>query len=716
MRDTINYESQNGHLLADDDASESSRCKQPKLYQKIQVLDYHRYQSDLNSKHTQADTVSYYKKRNEFTISRSAFSRWVLGEKKLREDYQNLGIRNVSRLRQVLNDVRGKYEEFARDNDAIFRCLKEHFSQTLLVQPQQKISVNDVVEMFAAFAKKFIEDRGRGPQVVANCSSNIHGSGDDGFAILFLKSIDPHMCGLRESLDEWKRISNVRGSLIGEKERIMRELNFSLFNNVYIFQELIIDLDNLFDLIDIEDKEVQEDYELKNAEQDILTGDLRTHRTVSFSLCGNLNGSDFLSPMIISNLESISSIERGTNISLCYHPEGIMSRAIFQNYMEQLNVRFLSDDKHVKIILDNYRPHLGCLQTYSNIEFILINPNFDKTVSSFNHTSLTMPYEPGLERLIKLQLKLHLFKFFHKHKALFSDRKELFDSIGWNSLQNMKYHYENIVKKLISDKKYNYFYYLNILASRLFNVTADNLNIPLEDKAKFNMVKGLKFSTFITEKIPAEYKNAIKFNDKMSQLSMAEEDLSLKAFVAEISMQSYKNNRSNLAAVKKCFLDELFKGRNETKLNKQYSIDGIYELVRHEINNLVKLPKKEYPSDYEVDQMLLKVQPYIINYNEAVLGSNPRKRISGNTLALFNKFYDSYIKDTALVHSENATFEYATENPQFVKPKVALINLSSASKDSMNTSKAKKRRLIATYKSSFSDDETDTSLGEALTS
>lgn len=631
---------------------------QTKLKQKIQALDYHNYQLSLNPKHKQSDTIEFFRELDEFPISKSSFNRWILDEKNLRDEFNKISNQMQDQERRRLTKhktVSAEFKQFMKKNYQIIRCMELYFQQNYLILSEGDLKKADLVEAFNKFKTIIQTDNQEELK-----SSLIWSS---------YNWITGKISNIRGNLEELKRIESATSSLIGEKSRIYQELQLYLYDNVYYFNEIIIDLENLYELTNFENEIFLGEESFRNKEQDLLTGSIRQHKTVTLSLCGNLNGTNFLPLLFISNFlnENISYLndENSSNKAgaFYYHPEGLNSHEILQDYFQRLNTKLLAEKRRIKIIFDNYRCHLELCLNFSNIEFVLINSKYDRTMSSFSSSTLVLPYDNGLERLLRFKLKSKLFKFFYKNRRE-QLANQFIEKNGDIIHSIFKCHYEAIVGRFADDPSYRKFYELNITSSKLFSVPSDLYDDSVETRSKFKIEKGYKLGTFIHSKIGKDFLNILKYNDKSNILYLKDDEEELNKFVKDIAANIMESNdaSSELSSATLCknILQEFTAGRNEVKGNKQYSDEAISELVEKfiQFENRNQIRKTEDKKITDIDVNLLEIiQPFLIknlssnsSFHTSEQDEPSLPRISLQTLDLFTKFYDSYVNDTTILH------------------------------------------------------------------
>ncbi|ODV76703.1 uncharacterized protein CANTADRAFT_24277 [Suhomyces tanzawaensis NRRL Y-17324] len=200
----------------------------------------------------------------------------------------------------------------------------------------------------------------------------------------------------------------------------------------------------------------------------------------TFSLAGNLSNSDFLDPLVITNLP---------NEKFNYYPTGLLNSYQFENYLRRINMQLKLNNRHIVLICRNnvfLDPKL-----FSNIKIHFINLKHDKHYSRRNY--LKLPDEYGLSHWLKFNLTDKLFQLSN-----FTEPSLIVSSLCLS--------YHQCITKLLNIPIYHKFVQLNINRSEFLGPFNKNSRLDKEYMvvSDIYVVKNEKY-----DRIPTNYYNNI---------------------------------------------------------------------------------------------------------------------------------------------------------------------------------------------------------------
>lgn len=645
---------------------ETNLLRQTSLLQKVEALNYHNYQVLINPRHKQSDTIRHFKQLNKFPISRSSLNRWTINEQQLRDECLTLSEKNKgkTKTRKSHNPATDKMIKFFHNSD-IMKCLKIYYLQHLMIQPDNLPSDEDLRALFEELAQ------------LSRKQSEVDFMADDSsWPQEFVSFLQPQIDAITKNLAQQEVIHKKSKSLLNEKNRLREILRDYQAHEIYQFNELLFDINNLHDLTDLNNDKMY----TKPVDNVNLTGDIRSNKTVTMGVCCNLTGVDFIEPLIVSNLSNKINAFNTSSVKQHYYysPEGLNTQEIFRNYLTNWNTKLSIENKRIALLVDTYWCHFGFLDEFSNIDFVFINSKFDKTTSYYHRTQLKLPFAFGLERFVKYNLKLSLFKKFYKRHASL----EAFD--GVDIINNLKTNY-NLIIESFKNPKYQFFLQLCVSASKILDddneadifenenplsqasmsyTQGDLTNTQAKDTGKAIN----KLSSYINSLVPEEYKS-IHFSDIHKVLIFKDEEKKLQSLVKTLTKAIIESNPKediNQHQLQHNILHEFTVGHNEKKYNQPYSLQGIFKYInllqRHKeslkLTKDSKADASDFKQDIKIDNFLLNVvQPFLskFSYDRHSENSTDSNRldnlikISSNTTNLFNQFYVSYLDDTTII-------------------------------------------------------------------
>lgn len=641
---------------------------QTSLLQKVEALNYHNYQLLINPKHKQSDTIKHFKDQNIFPISKSSLNRWISNEGNIREECLKLSdkTKGKTKTRRPHNTATGKLLKFFENNN-IMKCLKVYYLQHLIVQPD---SVPLERELRANYQeiKQLFDTKDLGNDALLDDSS---------WPQTFMQSLESQVESIKQNLTQQAEIQKKSKSLLAERNRLRNTLHEYKTSEIYQFNELLFDINNLYDLTDFNNDKIY-----TNPVDNVnLTGDMRTNKTISLGICCNLDGNDFIDPLIISNLSnSKNTYKNNSTNQYYYNPEGLNTREIFRDFLTTWNTKLSIENKKIALVLDTYLCHFGLLYEFSNINFVFLNSKFDKTTSYYHRTQLKLPFSFGLERLVKCKLKLSLFKKFYKRNIPL-DR---FD--GMDIINNVKTNYSLIMDAFKSEKCIC-FLQLGVTASRIIDeieiagefenedlssqITDGNIDVinSKTSQAKEKDKPFNKLSNYINSIIPENF-NSIHFSEIHKVLIFKDDEKQLLNFVKTITKSIIESNPGeefNYRQLQQNILHEFTIGHNEKKYNQPYSLNGIVGHIKLDLEHQEQLKSSyetkavssDFKQELKIDNFLLNtVQPFLSKFSHRRFSEHSSAtqthvgdliNISPKTMNLFNQFYISYVNDTTII-------------------------------------------------------------------
>ena len=673
---------------------------QANLTQKANVLNFHNYQVSLNPKYKQSDTIKHFNKLKQFSISRSSLNRWIANEQKIKEDALKLSSnsKSLTKVRKSIKPSMIKIQEFFAKNENIIKCLEFYYIQELLIHPNDSPIDKEILLKFNEF--KLQLEGAEAARTLLNGTLIDNESWPQYFKEKIIKyQID----SIQDNLIEQLQIHKNSKLLVQEKERLQKIFSNYHHDNIYQFNELIFDLDTLYDIAELNGDIKKHDA----AEQQIgsisLYEELRKEFTVTFGIVGNVSGTDFPPPLVISNI--IDGSKEVTE-DVYYDPEGLNRREFLRNFLHKWDIKLGTEGRSIALLLDTHWQHFGLgeygLQKFYNIKLVFINSKYDPSNSIYHRNQLRLPFSIGFERFTKCQLKMKLFNKFYKDTRVVYNKQEAFkDSLG--IINNLKINYDLIVEKVQTERDMNIFYKLGFEASNLFDQDFESHQAlafdpalqqfsSLSDDTELNdgnknngKSKSLsaKNTGSISPLIPDDLKSKLQFSDSSRRLINKRYEQELYQFIRTITKATIKLNPKeeiDSSQLQSFLIKEFTKGLNERKFNKKYSMRAIVEFIQ--IN--LKYKENEYKKtvsdlesrreddskimlkkDLETDRKFLtEIQPFL--YKAFKNGQNSKLEsqvssasdqlqtitISEETFKLFNKFYTSYVNDTAAISSK----------------------------------------------------------------
>lgn len=713
----------------------SSSALQTSLLQKVEALNYHNYQILVNPKHKQSDTIKHFKDLNSFPISRSSLNRWIINENKIREECLNLSSssKGKTKTRRSHNPLTSRLLK-AIESSNVMKCLKMYYIQLLQFQPDSIPSDRELREKYTEI-KELLGTTETDPVF-----------DEEMWPQIFIQYLEPQVDSIKQDLAQQKDIQRKSKSLLAERRRIRETLQDFSLCDIYQFNEVLFDINNLYDLTDFKNEKIY----LNPVDNVNLTGDVRNNKIISLGLCCNLNGSDFIEPLIVSNLTNSKNFYNTTSLSYYYfNPEGLNTREIFRIFLTRWNTKLSIEKRNVALVLDTYSCHFGLMSEFSNIKLVFVNSKFDKTTSYYHKTQVKLPFSFGFERLVKYKLKLSLFKNFYKRKIPLN----AFDGI--DIINNLKTNYNSLIEEF-KNEKYLFFLQLGVTASRIIeNIESsddfehDDLSTQfnegnienygsqlIEHKSKDKSTH--KLSNYINSLIPEKY-NSILFSEVNKVVIFKDEEKVLLDFaktIARAIIESNPGEELNQRLLQHNILREFTVGHNEKKYNQAYSLPGIVKYYELELEHEKSLGSSTKPKDVlfdfkqelKIDNFLLStVQPFLTRYSNRLVTSNEGRSQSSSadicvtpeTVDLFNKFYISYLNDTTVIkpqlnsgHKRSLQFNGSESKRYKLKELISDDDNSDSESELDSNSLQRKNSIISSqsvqssrYRDTFSDSD-----------
>lgn len=616
--------------------------RQASVLDKLEVLNYHRDHVKLNPAHSQADTRKHFTAEGRVPISKSSLSRWVEQELQIRYDADLLTERTRKRSRSYRGSSKTSPQvvQFLEENSHILRCLEMFYTQNVLANEDDEIPYDrEVLDKFNEFKILYGEqDSLQKGYLIDNKS----------WPDAFFSSLELRLEPLRLSMKQQRQFNNESKSLRGERDRLQRALREYDFDHIYQFNEVLIDVFSILHLTDATKSAYLENLRYPEA----LDSDTNM---VTLGVIGNLAGSDFPDPLMISNLENSTNTynKAAWDPYYYYDPEGFNTRKVFGQYLAAWNSRLRADQKQVALLLDSYWCHYGLgessLGRFSNIEIVFVSSRYDKTSSIYHRVSLRLPLSLGFERLVRVHVKQALYKKLLRERRAYGFNNALQDGMG--IVNCVRFAYEDTVSLVQKDYSYLMLYKLGIVGSRIFEEDKPSIQDVLDedtDDEHDNTELYLRLPTFIRAHIPLEFKNEIVYSVHSRSLVLRKDEHTFLDFAKKVALVFEKRRRKLFRPkiLRRIVRYEFTLGHNEVKFNKNRSMPDIVERVRRQLHHeqACSTPVPPQPvSDAEIlDFLGCKLQPLLYHKRH---GLHTQEALL-ETLRLFNRFYYAYMSST----------------------------------------------------------------------
>lgn len=387
---------QNGRNPGDDERGDEindKRLLRATLEQKIQVLDWH----EASEKKNQLLTVSHFRGKVNFAITKSTLNRWVLNEAKLRLDYNSL---NIGNAKVYKTKPKFKFPE-------VNRCLQLFYDQSL--NEDKKYTERQLIQKWADFYKLYNDVP------------------DEDLAALKMKSAGwlhyfKKRNQVRRNLLEkhYKQVEDLKiNSLQLEKKRLRQELQGYKSHQIYQFDEFAVKTDFPF-------------FGMNSALNDFPAADLLNELSVSnptrkiiVGVLANAAGRNLLSPLIVSDVKLPHDQHSVKN--LYWNKNSLLTAEIFYHYLKKLNNMV---EEPIVILCDGLYQHFVPLNDLANIKIVY----FTEKLGNLKYS----PMDYGILRLFKVLIKDSILQFFLKKIMLgFNNPKDFVfsktDLIGYLS-------------------------------------------------------------------------------------------------------------------------------------------------------------------------------------------------------------------------------------------------------------------------------------------
>lgn len=635
--------------------------RQASLLQKLEVLDYHDYQTKHNPSHKQSDTCKHFLEDGRIPISKSALSRWIQHELQIRYDAHRLTERTKQRSRGPREGGRELLlvKQFLQENDHIIRCMEHFYIQNLLANGDDEIPHDrEVMEKFNEFKILYGELEGVQKGFLIN---------NESWPKEFFKQLEPKLEPLRFSVRQQRLYNRKYRSLSSERDRLQRALRGYNFDNIYQFSEVLIDVSSILRLTDFTDIEYLENLEYPEASP-------RDVGMVTLGMAANLAGFDFPEPLLLSNLPNSTNEFNQTPLDpfYFYDPEGLNTREIFIQYLSTWNTQLRANDKSIALILDSYWCHYGLgkstLYRFSNIKLVFVSSRYDKTSNLYHRVLLKLPFALGVERLVKTHVKQALYrKLLSEGKAL--GRSKLLQD-GHGITNCVRYGFKEVVGLIQKDYAYLVLFKLGVVGSRIFEKgkpTIEDSSDDYTDSERLPPEVYLRMGTFMRDNVPIDFRHEIYWSHKRKVLILRKDQQKFRQFVEEIAA-AFKAKRTStppLQTLQKIISRDLAHGNNEVRFNRHYSMPAIVERVKLQIehqNTLQTDPEKPTLKNAEAVRFLSRrLQPLL--YMQDQYTEQPLE-----TLELFHKFYMSYLRDNTEIVVLPARYRLKRPRPATATP------------------------------------------------
>lgn len=635
--------------------------RQASLLQKLEVLDYHDYQTKHHPSHKQSDTCKHFLEDGRIPISKSALSRWIQHELQIRYDAHRLTERTKQRSRGPREGGRELLlvKQFLQENDHIIRCMEHFYIQNLLANGDDEIPHDrEVMEKFNEFKILYGELDGVQKGFLIN---------NESWPKEFFKQLEPKLEPLRFSVRQQRLYNKKYRSLSSERDRLQRALRGYNFDNIYQFSEVLIDVSSILRLTDFTDIEYLENLEYPEASP-------RDVGMVTLGMAANLAGFDFPEPLLLSNLPNSTNEFNQTPLDpfYFYDPEGLNTREIFIQYLSTWNTQLRANDKSIALILDSYWCHYGLgkstLYRFSNIKLVFVSSRYDKTSNLYHRVLLKLPFALGVERLVKTHVKQALYrKLLSEGKAL--GRSKLLQD-GHGITNCVRYGFKEVVGLIQKDYAYLVLFKLGVVGSRIFEKgkpTIEDSSDDYTDSERLPPEVYLRMGTFMRDNVPIDFRHEIYWSHKRKVLILRKDQQKFRRFVEEIAA-AFKAKRTStppLQTLQKIISRDLAHGNNEVRFNRHYSMPAIVERVKLQIehqNTLQTDPEKPTLKNAEAVRFLnRRLQPLL--YMQDQYTEQPLE-----TLELFHKFYMSYLRDNTEIVVLPARYRLKRPRPATATP------------------------------------------------
>lgn len=635
--------------------------RQASLLQKLEVLDYHDYQTKHHPSHKQSDTCKHFLEDGRIPISKSALSRWIQHELQIRYDAHRLTERTKQRSRGPREGGRELLlvKQFLQENDHIIRCMEHFYIQNLLANGDDEIPHDrEVMEKFNEFKILYGELEGVQKGFLIN---------NESWPKEFFKQLEPKLEPLRFSVRQQRLYNRKYRSLSSERDRLQRALRGYNFDNIYQFSEVLIDVSSILRLTDFTDIEYLENLEYPEASP-------RDVGMVTLGMAANLAGFDFPEPLLLSNLPNSTNEFNQTPLDpfYFYDPEGLNTREIFIQYLSTWNTQLRANDKSIALILDSYWCHYGLgkstLYRFSNIKLVFVSSRYDKTSNLYHRVLLKLPFALGVERLVKTHVKQALYrKLLSEGKAL--GRSKLLQD-GHGITNCVRYGFKEVVGLIQKDYAYLVLFKLGVVGSRIFEKgkpTIEDSSDDYTDSERLPPEVYLRMGTFMRDNVPIDFRHEIYWSHKRKVLILRKDQQKFRRFVEEIAA-AFKAKRTStppLQTLQKIISRDLAHGNNEVRFNRHYSMPAIVERVKLQIehqNTLQTDPEKPTLKNAEAVRFLSRrLQPLL--YMQDQYTEQPLE-----TLELFHKFYMSYLRDNTEIVVLPARYRLKRPRPATATP------------------------------------------------
>lgn len=629
--------------------------------QKLEVLDYHDYQTKHHPSHKQSDTCKHFLEDGRIPISKSALSRWIQHELQIRYDAHRLTERTKQRSRGPREGGRELLlvKQFLQENDHIIRCMEHFYIQNLLANGDDEIPHDrEVMEKFNEFKILYGELEGVQKGFLIN---------NESWPKEFFKQLEPKLEPLRFSVRQQRLYNRKYRSLSSERDRLQRALRGYNFDNIYQFSEVLIDVSSILRLTDFTDIEYLENLEYPEASP-------RDVGMVTLGMAANLAGFDFPEPLLLSNLPNSTNEFNQTPLDpfYFYDPEGLNTREIFIQYLSTWNTQLRANDKSIALILDSYWCHYGLgkstLYRFSNIKLVFVSSRYDKTSNLYHRVLLKLPFALGVERLVKTHVKQALYrKLLSEGKAL--GRSKLLQD-GHGITNCVRYGFKEVVGLIQKDYAYLVLFKLGVVGSRIFEKgkpTIEDSSDDYTDSERLPPEVYLRMGTFMRDNVPIDFRHEIYWSHKRKVLILRKDQQKFRRFVEEIAA-AFKAKRTStppLQTLQKIISRDLAHGNNEVRFNRHYSMPAIVERVKLQIehqNTLQTDPEKPTLKNAEAVRFLSRrLQPLL--YMQDQYTEQPLE-----TLELFHKFYMSYLRDNTEIVVLPARYRLKRPRPATATP------------------------------------------------
>ncbi|CDK27860.1 unnamed protein product [Kuraishia capsulata CBS 1993] len=333
---------------------DNSKLPRATLEQKIRVLDYH----NSSEKKCQQHTVNFFRQLGEFSITKSTMNRWVLGEKRLRQDYKNLTLNN-----NKLYKTRPKF----RDPE-INRCLEIYYEQ--LANESSTATERELLTKWSDFYKLY-HDLPQLDPLPPKSNGWLH----------HFKKRNSLKKELMSTFLSQQAISNV-GTINDEFKKLSHTLSRYQPHQIFAIDEFAFHTKPSAFKPNIAKQ--SHELSLTDPSERVIAG-----------ICCNTDGSVVFDPMIVTDAQS----SRHSGIPTIFHSKtGLLSSEIFAQYVAYIDDHIAKTlGQRAVLLLDDLPAHIFPTDRLRCIDLCYYTSGLNK--------ELYRPLDFGIGRIFKTDVK-----------------------------------------------------------------------------------------------------------------------------------------------------------------------------------------------------------------------------------------------------------------------------------------------------------------------